>query len=545
MLRGVLARRELAVLVAVASGCFGCLAVAMAGASPGYAASRGAEEQGKSPAAGGAHSAAVDRIPPVPPRRAAVKPLASSGWLTLTNPPPFSPGEMFQLTDGQVLVQEESSSNAAGTSNWWVLTPDSSGSYQNGTWSQVESMSAGYAPQYYASAVLPDGRLVIEGGEYNGTNTPEWTNQGAIYDPVANTWTAIEPPEGGLGEWERIGDAPSSVLANGQFMFGASGYSGTTAQAILDAGTLTWAGTGAGKADGNGEEGWSLLPNGEVLTVDTQDTPNTELYDPASGTWQSAGDTPANLADSEGEVGPQVLMPNGSVLATGASGANALYNTSTQTWSAAPSFPVIDGQQYDIADGPAGVLPDGNVLLDASPGLYSTPVQFFLYNAKTRKLTKAPNPPNAANTSSYYGFMLMLPNGQLMYNDRFGDMVIYTAGGKAQKAWAPAVTSVPKALTAGSSYTLSGTQLNGLTQDTAYGDDYQDATNYPLVRITNNASKQVVYARTSGMTSMSVTPGQSSSVQFTVPAAIGSGASTLVVVANGIPSAKVKVTITG
>ena len=78
---------------------------------------------------------------------------------------------MFQLTDGQVLVQEENPSNAAGTGNWWVLTPDSSGSYQNGTWSQVESMPSGYAPQYYASAVLPDGRLVIEGGEYNGTNT--------------------------------------------------------------------------------------------------------------------------------------------------------------------------------------------------------------------------------------------------------------------------------------------------------------------------------------------------------------------------------------
>jgi len=545
MLRGALAKRELAVVVSVASGCFGCLAVALTGASPGYAATRGAAEQGQPPAVGAVHSTAADPIPPVPPRRPARESKASSPWLGLTNAPPFSPGEMFQLTDGQVLVQEENASNAAGTSNWWVLTPDSSGSYQNGTWSQVESLPPDYAPQYYASAVLPDGRLVIEGGEYNGTNNPEWTNQGAIYDPVANTWTAIEPPEGGLGEWERIGDAPSSVLANGQFMFGASGYSGTIAQAILDPGTLTWTQTGTGKADGNGEEGWSLLPNGNVLTVDTQDTPNTELYNPASGTWSSAGDTPATLADGEGETGPQVLMPNGSVLAAGATGANALYDTSTGTWSAAPSFPVINGQQYDIADGPAAVLPDGNVLLDASPGLYNTPVQFFLYNAKTGKLAKTSNPPNAASTSSFYGFMLTLPNGQLMYNDRFGDMVLYTGGGKAAKAWAPTVTSVPNALAAGSSYTLSGTQLNGLTQDTAYGDDYQDATNYPLVRITNTASKQVVYARTYGMTSMSVTPGQSSSVQFTVPAAIGSGAATLVVVANGIPSAKVKVKITG
>ena len=542
MLRGVLAERRLAVLAAVVSGSIGSVAVALADASPGYAAAAAA--QGRPPASGGLQSRAVDPVPPAPPRHPALRPLAKSAWLTLTNPPPFSPGEMFQLTDGQVLVQEENPSNASGTGNWWVLTPDSSGSYQDGTWSQAQSLPSGYAPQYYASAVLPDGRLVIEGGEYNGTNEAVWTNQGAIYDPVANTWTAIEPPEGGFGEWERIGDAPSSVLADGQFMFGASGYSETIAQAILDPGTLTWTGTGAGKADGNGEEGWSLLPDGDLLTVDTQDTPNSELYDPSTGTWSSAGDTPADLADSEDEMGPQVLMPNGSVLSTGASGANALYNTSTGRWSAAPSFPVIEGQQYDIADGPAAVLPDGNVLLDASPGVYNTPVQFFLYKAKTGKLAKASNPPNAASTSSFYGFMLMLPNGQLMYNDRYGDMVLYTAGGKAQKAWAPAVTSVPATLAAGSSYTLSGTQLNGLTQDSAYGDDYQDATNYPLVRITNTATKQVAYARTYGMTSMSVTPGQSSSVQFTVPAAIGSGASTLVVVANGIPSAKVKVTIT-
>ena len=545
MLRGVFARREFAVVVAVTSGWFGCLAVALIDASPGYAATSGAAAPGASLAFGGAGSTGVDPIPPVASPHSAVAPLAKkSAWLALTNPPPFHPGAMFQLTDGRVLVQEQSSTEA-GTENWWTLTPDSSGSYENGTWSQVGSLPPGYAPEYFTSAVLPDGRLVIEGGEYNGSNTTVWANQGAIYDPVANAWTAIEPPEGGAGEWVRIGDGPSAVLADGSFMFGASGYSGTTAEATLDPGALTWTRTGTGKADGNGEEGWSLLPNGDVLTVDAQSTPNSELYDPTSGTWHSAGDTPANLADSIGEIGPQVLMPNGSVLATGASGANALYDTSTGTWSAAPSFPVINGKQYDIADGSAAVLPDGNVLLDASPGVYEKPVQFFLYKAKTGKLATTSSPPSSPLDASNYGFMLMLPNGQLMYNDRYLQMVLYTAGGKAKKAWRPVVTSVPTTLAAGSGYTLSGSQLNGLTQDTAYGDDYQDATNYPLVRITNTASKQVVYARTYGMTSMSVTPGQSSSVQFTVPASIGSGASTLVVVANGIASAAVNVTVTG
>jgi hypothetical protein len=105
----------------------------------------------------------------------------------------------------------------------------------------------------------------------------------------------VEPPDVGGGEWVRIGDGPSTVLANGRFMLGASGYSGTTVQAILDASKLTWTATGTGKVDGNGEEGWSLLPNGDVLTVDTTDTSprqNTELYSPKTGSWASAGKTP-------------------------------------------------------------------------------------------------------------------------------------------------------------------------------------------------------------------------------------------------------------
>src|SRR5262249_4309956 len=92
--------------------------------------------------------------------------------------------------------------------------------------------------------------------------------------------------------------------------------------------------------------------------------------------------------------------------------------------------------------------------------------------------------------------------------------------------------------------TLSGNQLNGLTQASAYGDDYQSATNYPLVRLTNTKTKAVVYARTHGMTQMTVAPGARSSVSFTLPASIPAGAYTLVVVANGLASARVAVTVT-
>ena len=58
---------------------------------------------------------------------------------------------------------------------------------------EIASLPAGYGPLYFASAVLPDGRVIVEGGEYNFC-VPVWTNKGAIYDPIANSWSSVAPP---------------------------------------------------------------------------------------------------------------------------------------------------------------------------------------------------------------------------------------------------------------------------------------------------------------------------------------------------------------
>jgi hypothetical protein len=83
-----------------------------------------------------------------------------------------------------------------------------------------------------------------------------------------------------------------------------------------------------------------------------------------------------------------------------------------------------------------------------------------------------------------------------------------------------------------------------LSQANAYGDDFQDATNYPLVSITNNATGHVFYCKTHGHSTMAVATGSSVvSTKFDVPATTETGASKLVVIANGIPSASVTVTV--
>src|SRR5579859_8275568 len=77
-------------------------------------------------------------------------------------------GQELLLTDGTILVQD------ADTPDWYKLTPDSSGSYVNGTWKKMASMNSAYGPLYYASAVLADGKVIVMGGEYNLSSTPVW-----------------------------------------------------------------------------------------------------------------------------------------------------------------------------------------------------------------------------------------------------------------------------------------------------------------------------------------------------------------------------------
>src|ERR1700723_2264656 len=107
----------------------------------------------------------------------------------LTHQPPNGALVEFLLTDGTVMVQSYSEST------WYKLTPDNTGSYVNGTWTQLASLPSGYQPLYFASAVLADGRAVITGGEYN-FDSFAFSNKGAIYDPLKDTWSSLKHPKG-------------------------------------------------------------------------------------------------------------------------------------------------------------------------------------------------------------------------------------------------------------------------------------------------------------------------------------------------------------
>ncbi len=448
----------------------------------------------------------------------------AAGWTPLTNKAPWTngAGSEIQMTDGTVMVQDYC------TSNWYSLTPDNTGNYVNGTWTKMASLPSNYGPLYFASAVLADGKLIINGGEYNFCKSAE-TNLGAIYDPVANKWTAVTGPSG----WSQIGDGQSAVLANGTYMLGNCCSSN---QALLNESSMTWTQIGSGKHDPNSEEGWTLLRNGDVLTADVISEPNSEYYNPTSNAWQTAGNLPVNLTQCT-EIGPQTMRPNNTVWVAGASGLSAIYNNRTKAWTQGPSFP----SGIDTADSPSSLLPNGQVMVTASPGCYNSPATFYIFNGK--KLKNIVAPPNAPNDSSYDFRLLVLPTGQILATDGSSDVEIYTGGTIPYPGIAPTISSVPSSLTPGSTYTISGKRFNGFSQANFYGDDDQQATNYPLVRIVNNSTGHVFYCRTHNHSYMGIGSNKTVSTMFDVPSGIATGASTIYVVVNGIKSAGVSVTV--
>jgi hypothetical protein len=489
----------------------------------------------------------------------------SASFTALANQPPAPGALALLLTDGSIMMQ---SINDASV--FYSLEPDTAGSYVNGTWHQLASPPPGYAPYAGSEVVLADGRVLFVGGEYNQNQyqlpfAPSGlTNMSAVYDPVTDSWAMIAPPAGVA----YIGDMPSAVLPDGGFVFGEK-----LGRAMwrLDPVSLTWASVPAtGKADDFAEEGWTLLPNGDLFTVDVGNPQHAEHYDTVATQWYSDGNTPAGLTSPSGspggltygpapveivggvtygpgptgtyfppgEVGPALLLPNGKVFATGAASGGTAAHTVIYTPGPTPADPgsFTRGPDFsngdDAGDASAALLPSGNILIAALSG------RFYEFDGVNLSLTGSL--PNNGGKTVY--FVLPLPNGQALVIG--GVTRVYSGDGSADPAWAPTITAAPTVVTRGSTYTISGTQFNGLSQAAAVGDEFNAATNYPLVRITNMASGHVVYARTHDHSTMGVATGSTVvSTQFTVSPDTEPGASSLTVVANGIGSTSIGVTV--
>jgi hypothetical protein len=441
---------------------------------------------------------------------------------------------MLLLSDGSVMCQE------SGGVGWHKLTPDHHGSYLHGTWSTLAPMLN--TRLYYASAVLKDGRVIVCGGEYSDAGGE--TNRCEIYDPSNDTWSAIAAPNG----WTNMGDAPSCLLPDGRLLVG---YFQGTKTALFDPTSNTWT-AGPDKLDSGSEETWTLLPDETVLSVQCSNAPNAEKYVAAANAWVSAGTLPVNLVEGSSiEIGPALLLPDGRTLCIGATNKTALYTappiaSQPGSWAAGPQFPDIGGQTIGAKDAPACLMPNGKVLLVGGPvdgvsGDYLTPTFFFEFDGGS--LSRVADPPNNGGPP-FTGRMLLLPTGQVLFAAGSNALHCYTPDGAPDETWRPSISSAPVSLRQDSTYTLYGRQLNGLSQAVSYGDDAAAATNYPLVRLRHKFNDRVTYCRAIDHSSMGVATGSIvQSTNFTVPHDAPTGPSELCVIANGIASRAVDLSV--
>jgi hypothetical protein len=472
-------------------------------------------------------------------------------WKPMTNQPPALPGggafnaeSMLLLTDGSVLVH-----NAYGA-QWMRLTPDAGGSYATGIWFPAGAMNS--SRQYFASGVLRDAGVFAIGGE--DSNAGNDTPLGEIYDPLADSWSALAKPAA-FG-WIK-GDASSCVLPSGKVILGSLDDART---ALWDPHTNHWreAGTAFGtrpatKAGRTNEETWTLLHDGTVLTVDTFDAPAAERYLPYADIWVSAGSTPESLIDPVMfEIGPAILLPDHRVFAIGGAAHTAVYSPGHHgqpgTWTDGPVLQDGLGNPLGANDAPAVLLPSGRVLCCAGlrhqegTEYWTGPTLFFEYDGAANTVAPTAAQPSINGGDTWTARLMLLPNGEVLYSAQEPEMWVYTPDGAPRHEWRPRVTECERHLHRGESYDIEGHRLTGMSQAVSYGDDYTAATNYPLVRL--RSGQTVTYCRTHHFSTFAVAAGERDiQARFDVPDWAPVGECELRVVANGIESEPVRVRV--
>ena len=244
------------------------------------------------------------------------------------------------------------------------------------------------------------------------------------------------------------------------------------------------------------------------------------------------------------ELGAGFLLPDGRVFLIGATTGTALYTPPTPanpagTWVAGPTIPMGLGANDRAGSGPSersrplrrqqhsGIRRGWNVAVRIRPGQqHDQPGHERAQRPEFQPLGRGGIRHAHARAAERTGHDHRL--------DR--PVVPYQSAGSPQNSWRPTIDNIKE--NSDGSFTLTGTQINGLSEGAAYGDDAQMATNYPIVRITDMAG-QTLYATTSDWSTDGVQTGSTpETVQFTLPTGVTlAQVTSFTVIANGIASA--------
>jgi hypothetical protein len=508
-------------------------------------------------------------------------PVFAHSWAKVTagGSAPSNVGLMLLLSDGTVLANENNDGN--GDTGWYLLTPDSSGHYGDGTWTALHSMHD--TRLFFSSQVLTDGRVFVAGGEYGAGSASaeiydpqsDSLNPGHDAIPASDPWTYINPPSSLLNPSDASPvingnqafiDATSELLPNGNVLdapVGPNAYGDT----LIYSPANGWSnGPTLANNEGNQDEAsWVKLPDNSILTIGPFDQTAQRFIPAASGgtgTWISDMSVPVQIYDTNlGEEGPGNLLPNGKAFFSGGTGNTVIYTPSGSTakgsWLQGPTVP----QNLAPDDAPSAMMNNGKILCCFAPKSgttkatqYQPPTSFFEYDytvGTTGSFTEVGAPygsdggPNnllQAPAACYVFEMLDLPDGKVLMSNFSGTLYIYTPDANTNSTVSslkPTISSVTRA--PDGAYLLTGTLLNGISEGAAYGDDAQMSTNYPIVSLVNGSN--VYYARTQKWSSTGVMQtGKTVTTEFFPPLNLPTGTYSLIVSANGLQSAAVSFT---
>jgi len=303
---------------------------------------------------------------------------------------------MLLLTDGTVMVE------AGDRVHWMRLTPDAHGSYVNGSWQSLPQSVMGTPRLYFASQVLPSGKVWVLGGEYSGIGLAQnVTGSGEVFDPATNRWAPIAPFPSQpdcvrVSQFNAVVTAASPVISNidapedwqpGWLVLGpgipagavivkvdslnqieisrnATGSGGTSLLfATVTSGNLT---SGSNAIEGipstaGYQTDWGIsgpgIPAGStVVSIDSPTSlrisQNATATTTSSAFLLTVARRPANCFGDD----PSILMPGGKVLTGDLSNASTfLYDVATNSWVQGPNKAYNDPSDEEgwarIADG--------------------------------------------------------------------------------------------------------------------------------------------------------------------------------------------------
>jgi len=280
---------------------------------------------------------------------------ASSGWSGRQG------HTAVAMPDGSIVLM------GGGDENGTLLFNDTWRSTDNGaTWMQVSAGSGWEKRFFHSSAVMPDGSIVLMGGDDNSkTLNDTWrsTDNG-------KTWVQVNAGSG----WEKRFFHSSVVMPDGSIVLMGGDNSDNTA--LND----TWRSTdnGATWIQVNANSGWSarafhssvVIPDGSIVLMGGGDWEGNRFF---NDTWRSTdnGATWMQVNASSGWSGrwshSSVAMPDGSIVLTG--GTNDYYTSAINdmwrsTDNGATWMQVNAGSRWSQRACHSSVaMPDGSIVL--------------------------------------------------------------------------------------------------------------------------------------------------------------------------------------